>query len=490
MAEILPFDTERDTRFLRTPPVNGEAERALLGAILLNNKAFDRVADFLQPEHFSDPVNCRIFMACAKLIGNGSQANPITLKTALERDDLVIAAGGMKYIAGLANSVVTVVNVADYGRIIHDLYVRRELINLGEEMVNRAFDGDLDDTAERQLDAAASQISDLMGSDTRSTAISLHKAAREVSARWDLHDKGQIAGLSTGLLDLDQDMGLLEDGDMIVLAGSPGAGKTSLAVTIAYNAAQQFKQLAGDAKPKRSLIFSSEMSYGELASRAMTTYTGIQGPRRRKKPLDSVDWTRVETWIQDIEALPLVIDDRGAPTLGYIKSRCRQEQRHGGVGLIVLDYLQIMGEEPGRKENRVDAVGFQARGLKAIARTFSCPVIVISSINRQNESRENKRPMMSDLRSSGDIEFAADVVAFCHREEYYLERNEPEPESKEHGIWSMRMGKAKNVAEVIVAKARHGTSGNVAKLRFDRSRTLFTDLSVPVDDGGWAGTLI
>lgn len=478
MSQVIPFGSERDRDILRTPPANAEAERALLGAIMLNNRSYDKVCDLVQPEHFADPANARIYMACAKLLDGGHQANPVTLKTHLERDELVIAAGGMKYLAGLANTVVTIVNVADYGRIIYDLFVRRELINIGEEIASRAYGGDMDDGAPKQLDAAASQIADLMGTETRSSAITLFKAAHEVCERWQAHDNGTISGISSGLLDLDSELGLLEGGDMIVLAGPPASGKTALATTIAYNAAKYFRDVAGEGRAKRALIFSSEMKYRELASRAMTTYTGIQGPRRRKMPLLSQDWDVITRWIADTHDLPLIIDDRGAPTLAHVNARCRQEERKGGIGLVVLDYLQIMGDDrAGRDNNRADQVARLAMGMKIIAGRFNCPVILISSINRKNEDRDDKRPHMSDLRSSGEIEFAADAIAFCHREEYYLERNEPDPTAKEHGLWEMKMDKCRNIAEVIVAKSRHGSSGGVARLHFDRTRTLFSDLA-------------
>ncbi len=476
MNNVVPFGGQ-SSGTVRTPPGNEEVERALLGALLLNNRSFDHVSDFLLPDHFTIGVNGRIYAAISKLIGKNQNVSAVTLKTYLENDDLVIAAGGIKYLAGLSSGMVTVINAADYGRLIYDLHLRRELICLGEDMVNLAFDCDIDDTASSIIEDASARLSQLTGEGGEHKSITLWEAVQDTMTRWEAHDNGTLAGISTGLVDLDREMGLLEDGDLIVVAGSPGAGKTALCMTIAYNAAKALKSAAAD-KPKRVLTFSAEMGSRELAARAMTTYTGLQNPRRRKEPLTSSQWGALTDFAGEIASLPLVIDDRGAPTLTYIRSRCRQEQRKGGVGLVIVDYLQIMGVENSRRnEGRTEEVGYLVRGLKTIARTIGCPIIVISSINRKVEDRDNKRPQMADLRSSGDIEFAADVVAFCYREEYYLEREEPSPDHKDYGAWEMKMQKAQNMAEVIIAKARHGTTGT-AKLYFDRTRTLFSDRAI------------
>ncbi len=476
--EVVPFG-RGEPAILRNPPQNVQAERALLGVILMSNRAFDAVSAYLLPEHFTEAANADIYATCKTLIESNRQASPITLKSALANNDAVNAAGGWQYIASLANSTITIINAADYGRTIYDLHLRRELIALGQDIVNGAFDAGVDESASDQIEAAAGRLAQLTGDGGEHRAVTLSEAVQSEMARWDRHDRGEIAGLSTGMVDLDREMGLLQDGDLIVLGGAPGSGKTSLSMTIAYNVAQSLKRqaLESGTKPKRVIAFSAEMSAGELASRAMTTYTGIQGPRRRRDGLQENDWARLQEFAQDVASLPLVLDDRGAPTLGYMRSRARQEQRKGGVALIVADFMQIMGMDAGRKQdNRTEEVGYIARGLKTLARTINCPVIALSSINRAVEARENKRPNMADFRSSGDIEFAADVAAFCFREEYYLERDEPEADGKDHGLWEMKMTKAKGVAEVIIAKAKHGSTGT-ARLYFDRNRTLFSDLA-------------
>ncbi len=477
VVRLVPPD-ENSIGLLRTPPSNVEVERALLGALLINNRSFDHVSDFLLPEHFTDAVNGRIYAAFSALIAKNQQVSAITLKTYLERDVTLIEAGGFKYLTGLSSGMVTIINAADYGRMIYDLHLRRELIVLGEDIVNNAFDSRVDESASDQIEEAAGRLSSLTSTKTDSHALTLSEAVTKVMTRWQKHDNGEIAGLSTGLLDLDREMGLLENGDLLIIAGPPASGKTALSFTLAYNAAKAFREAnyGLETKPLRAVVFSAEMSAEELASRAMTTYTGLQGPRRRHTSLDGADWGRITDFAQDIAGMPLVIDDRGAPSLAYIRSRCRQEQRKGGVGLVVVDYLQIMGSDPGRRyDGRTDEVSRMIRGLKELARTMNCPVICLSQLKRGVEQRDNKRPTLSDLRDSGEIEAAADIVAFCYREEYYLEMNEPDL-GKDHDLWEMKMAKCKGTAEVIIAKARHGSTGT-ARLYFDRTRTLFSDLA-------------
>lgn len=472
---IVSFGSERESQLLRKPPSNLDAEKGLLGAIMMSDTAFERVSTFLRPEHFSDLVHERIYTAISRLRERGQQANPITLKTYLETDDLLAQVGGMKYIAALANSVVTVVNVAEYGKLIHDLFLRRELINLGETLVNEAFEDSLDSTAPELIEAATGRLTDLMGQQSDHAAISIGDAVAATMKRWERHDRGEIGGISTGLSALDREMGLLEDGDLIVLAARPAMGKTALSCTIALHASKLFVATAGNAKPKRALVFTAEMSHEELASRAMTTETGIQGPRRRSEALDTFNWAKLLKFKDEIAKLPLVLDDRGAPSLGYVRARCRQEQRKGAIGLIVVDYLQIMGADRGKRyDGRTDEVSHLVRGLKEIARVIRCPLIVLSQLNRGVENRDNKRPTLSDLRDSGEIEAAADIVAFCFREEYYLEQQNPK-EGKETDLWEMNMTNARGQAEIIIAKHRHGGTGT-AKLKFDKARTLFSDI--------------
>ncbi len=459
----------------------------MLGALLMNNRAYERVADYLLPDHFADPVNARIFEAAARMIDGGRQANPITLKGFAESDDAVAAAGGMKYVATLAASAVTVINAGDYGKLIYDLYLRRELIAVGEDMINAAFDEKIQEPATDQIEESTARLTALMATQSVDTSLTMEDAVAQAMDRWQQHDNGDIAGLSSGIEDLDRAMGLLQDGDLLVLSGVQAQGKTALALTWAYNAACHFKRVAEETKTKakRVIVFSGEMSAVELAGRAMTTHTGLQGPRKRQQRLDTTDWAKLFDFQTKISGLPMVIDSRGAPNLSYMRSKLRQEQRKGPIGLIVGDYLQLMSLPPGvRIDSTHEKIGYNAQGFKTLATDFKTPGILISSMNRQYHDRESKRPSIGDLRGSGDIEYAADIVAFCHREEHYLEQNEPKGDDlKKRSDWAVAMEKCRNIGEVIIAKARHDSTGT-ARLHFERTRTLWSDIPKGKDVSG------
>lgn len=480
---------------LRTPPHNYEAERALLGAILMNNRAYERVQDFLRPAHFTDPVNGRIYESCAKLIEQGHQANPVTLKTYLERDDLVISAGGMTYIASLAAGAVTVINTAEYGRLIYDLFLRRELIELGENIVNKAFDATLDESAMSQIESSEQTLFNLASEGTLEggfqsfgnalvTAINLAEAAHR--------REGALAGAPTGLLDLDKKLGGLHPSDLIILAGRPSMGKTALATTIAFNAAHYFRTTErAEDRGKQVAFFSLEMSAEQLATRILAERAKINSHMIRTGGLSNDDFSRLVVASQEVAEAPLFIDDTPAVTVSAIRTRCRRLARQNktaegdsGLGLIVIDYLQLIApSRTERAENRVQEISAITRGLKALAKELNVPVIALSQLSRAVEQREDKRPQLSDLRESGTIEQDSDVVMFVYREQYYLERSEPSQRADEtsdkfaerHTKWQERCEQAHNIAEAIVAKQRHGPIG-IVRLYFDANYTHFSDL--------------
>jgi replicative DNA helicase len=477
---------------LRTPPHNAEAERALLGAILLNNRAFERVSDYLLPEHFSDPANARIYAALIKLIEQGHQANPVTLKTYLERDELVIAAGGMKYLAGLANSVVTVINAADYGKLIYDLFLRRELIDLGEEMVNGAFDAQIGETAHDQIETSEQRLFDLASSGhTEGGFKTFGVALRDAIAMAEAAHRreGALAGVTTGLMDLDKKLGGLHPSDLVILAGRPSMGKTALATTIAYNAARYYRTTdRAEDRGKHVAFFSLEMSAEQLANRILAERARINSHDIRTGKLSNDDFDRLVHASGELNDLPLDIDDTPAVTVSAIRTRCRRLARQAkagesGLGLIVIDYLQLIApSRTERTENRVQEISAITRGLKALAKDLKVPVLALSQLSRAVEQREDKRPQLADLRESGTIEQDSDVVMFVFREQYYLERAEPAPKADEsedkfhdrHAKWQERCEQAHNIAEVIVAKQRHGPIGTV-KLHFEADFTHFSD---------------
>ncbi len=478
---------------LRTPPHNYEAERALLGAILMNNRAFERVSDFLLPDHFADTVNGRIFRACAKLIEQGNQANPVTLKTYLENDDLVSAAGGTKYLAAIAAGAVTIINAAEYGKLVYDLFLRRELIAIGEDMVNEAFDSEPDEPAMGQIETSEQKLFELASSGNTEggfrsfenvlvEAINLAEAAHR--------REGALAGVTTGLTDLDRKLGGLHKSDLLILAGRPSMGKTALATTIAFNAAKHFAETENeDERGKQVAFFSLEMSSEQLATRILAERAKINSHSIRTGGLSNDDFGRLVIASQELNDLPLYVDDTPAVTVSAIRTRCRRLARqsrvpgHSGLGLIIIDYLQLISPGRGeRTENRVQEISGITRALKALAKDLNVPVLTLSQLSRAVEQREDKRPQLSDLRESGTIEQDSDVVMFVYREQYYLERSEPQQRADENAEkfhermlkWQERCEQAHNIAEVIVAKQRHGPIG-IEKLHFEAKFTHFSD---------------
>ena len=464
-----PADNAGDA--LRTPPHNYEAERALLGAILMNNRAFERVSEFLAQDHFADPVNGRVYQACAKLIEQGHQANPVTLKTYLERDDLIIAAGGIKYLASLAGSAVTIINAGDYGKLVYDLFLRRELIALGENMVNEAFESQPDETAMDQIAGSEQRLFDLAttGSIEGGFQSFEHALGAAIGLAEAAHRReGALAGVTTGLVDIDKKLGGLHASDLLILAGRPSMGKTALATTMAFNAARYYRTTEnGEDKGKLVAFFSLEMSAEQLATRILAERSKINSHAIRTGGLSNDDFTRLVVASQELGDLPLYIDDTPAVTVSAIRTRCRRLARqnktadHHGLGLIVIDYLQLIAPARGeRSENRVQEISAITRGLKALAKDLGVPVLALSQLSRAVEQREDKRPQLSDLRESGTIEQDSDVVMFVFREEYYLERGEPSQKPEEtserfherYTKWQERFEQSHNIAEVLVAK--------------------------------------
>lgn len=473
---------------LRVPPHNYEAERALLGALLMNNHAFERVSEFLAPGYFADPVNGRIYQAISLLVDQGKQANPVSLKNYLENDDLIVSAGGMKYLANLAAGAVTVVNTADYGKLIYDLYLRRELIALGEDVVNEAFDSKMDESAADLIDKAETQLFSLRqdGSTTGDLVDFDFVAdeALELAERAYRHD-GTLVGITTGLRDLDRKIGGLQNSDVLIIAGRPSSGKTAIAVTIAHNAAKYFATTdREDHKGKQVAFFSLEMSRDQLMTRIFAHESQLDSFSIKTGRLNEEEFERLIMARQRLREMPLRIDHTPAATVAQIRSRARRLARKGKLGAIVIDYLQLISP-PGREraENRVNELSMITRGLKTLAKELDVPVIALSQLNRGVELREDKRPMLSDLRESGSIEADSDVVMFVYRDQYYLERAEPKQrtdETTERYVerftkWQNMMNEAHGKGELIIAKQRHGPLGTIA-LHFEEKHAWWADL--------------
>ncbi|WP_207459549.1 replicative DNA helicase [Azospirillum sp. SYSU D00513] len=470
----------------RTPPHNEEAEQALLGAILVNNKAYERVSEFLRPEHFYDPVHQRIYGAILKLVERGQIANPVTLKNYFENDTDLVADGGAAYLAELAANVVTVVNAGDYGRTIHDLFLRRQLIEVGSDMVNEAYRHDLDSTALEQIGEAEKQLFDLASSgDVKGGFVPFIESVKQAiaTAQVAFGRSSHVTGVTTGLIDIDRKLGGMHPSDLIILAGRPSMGKTALATNIAFNAAKAHMRTSGEEGGVVG-FFSLEMSAEQLATRILADEVKVPGDKIRRGEIRDTDFPTFVQASQDLARCPFYVDDTPALSVAAVRTRCRRLKRTSGLSMVVVDYLQLLrGSSTRGSENRVQEISEITRGLKAIAKELEVPVLALSQLSRAVELREDKRPQLADLRESGSIEQDADVVMFVFREQYYLERAEPSRRPDENDDkfndryqrWQQRLGEVHNTAEVIIAKQRHGPIGTV-RLHFDGQFTKFSDL--------------
>jgi replicative DNA helicase len=483
---------------LREPPHNFEAEQALLGAILVNNAAYQRVAEFLRPEHFADPLHGKLFDSLSKLIERGQVVSAVTLKTYVENDEDMKTVGGSAYLAQLASASVHVIDAGAFGRAVHDLYLRRQLIDLGEGVVNGAFAGDVDETALQQIEVAEKKLYDLATTGQteggfKSFRVSLTEAM--VAAEAAYHRAGQLNGVATGLFQLDQLLGGLHRSDLIILAARPAMGKSALATNIGFNAAKSYREEIVDGAPKvvdGAVVgfFSLEMSAEQLATRMLSEQAELPSEKIRKGELLPPDFDRVMNISRELEHLNFFIDDTPALSIAGLRTRARRLKRTHGLGLIIVDYLQLLAPSgKSRQENRVQEVSEITRGLKTLAKELDVPVVALSQLSRAVEQREDKRPQLADLRESGSIEQDADVVMFIYRDDYYLMREEPkrrDNETNDHfnqrlDDWKQRCEQNYGKAEVIIAKQRHGPTG-IVRLAFEGQFTKFGNL--PVDEPG------
>ena len=481
---------------LRRPPANLEAEQALLGALLANNKAFERVSEFLEPEHFADPVHARLYEAIRRRVEAGQLADAVTLRAEFEHSGLLEEVGGTAYLAQLLAATVGIINAGEYGRTVHDAWLRRQLIDLGEVMVNRAFGSEPELAARGQLEAGEQALYDLA---TRGAGdggfLNFERALAQAieSAERAFRRTGHVSGLATGLTDLDAKTGGLHPSDLVVLAGRPGMGKTALATRIAAGAARALLvERAGEAKKPAVAIFSLEMSAEQLATRVLAEQARISGDRIRRGDIGQRDFDRFVAVSREISALPIEIDDTPAITLSALRTRARRLKRTRGLALVVIDYLQLMRPAAGTKpENRVLEISQVTQGLKAIAKELAVPVLALSQLSRAVERREDKRPQLSDLRESGTIEQDADSVMFIYRDEYYLAQRAPKQmafDSEQRfqdatEKWQRDMERVHNRAELFLAKQRHGPTGKI-DLFFEAEFTRFADLDLQHSDAG------
>jgi replicative DNA helicase len=470
----------------RVAPHNIELEQALLGAILVNNEAFYRVSDFLEPRHFFEPVHQKLYELAGSLIRVGKTATPVTLKTFLPTDLDVAGLTASQYLARLAAEATTIINAADYGRSIYDLAIRRSLIVIGEDVVNAAYDAPVDERPQDQIEQAERNLYALAetgrydgGFQRFAQALT---AAVEMAANAYQRD-GKLSGLASGLKDLDRMMGGLQPSDLIILAARPGMGKSALATNIGYNVARAWE--GGVGADGRILstnggivgFFSLEMSAEQLATRMIAEQTEIASYKIRRGEISPSDFDSIAEASREMERIPFYIDETGGLSIAQLSARARRLKRQRGLDLMIVDYIQLLqGSSRRAQEGRVQELTEITTNLKALAKELNVPILALSQLSRAVETRDDKRPQLSDLRESGSIEQDADVVMFVFREEYYIRNKEPQVGTDEHFKWQAEMSRVHGRAEVIIGKQRHGPTGTV-QLQFKAEVTRFSDLA-------------
>ena len=479
----------------RLPPANTQAEQALLGALLANNRAYERVAEFLAPEHFADPIHGRIFAAIHRRVSNGQLADAITLRAEFEHNGVLDEVGGTAYLTQLLTAMVGIINAGEYGRAIHDAWLRRQLIDVGEEVVNNAFGADPEMDGKTQVEAAEQKLFEIADKGATSGGFIVFEQALTIAiegAERAFHRPGHVSGLATGLRDLDKKLGGLHPSDLMVLAGRPGMGKSALATKIGFGAARALLAEAraagrGDDVPKGSVaFFTLEMSAEQIALRLLAEEARVSGDRIRRGDIAQRDFDRFVQVSREVAGLPLHIDETPGISVAALRTRCRRLKRVHGLSLVIVDYLQLMRPSAGtRPESRVLEISQFTQGLKAMAKELAVPVIALSQLSRAVEQREDKRPQLSDLRESGTIEQDADSVMFIYRDEYYLQQRGPkqanfESDEKFNAAmdkWQQDMERVHNRAELLIEKQRHGPTGKI-DLLFEGEFTRFADLDL------------
>ncbi|WP_106639595.1 replicative DNA helicase [Allosphingosinicella vermicomposti] len=473
-------------------PHNIEAEAALLGALMIDNRLCEDIQMKLRPDHFYEPLHARIYEAILKLVDRNMIASPVTLRPMFEADEEMKELGGPAYLAQLTGSGAAIIGARDFAGQIYDLALLRALIGVGREMVESALDTSEEVDPKGQIEAAEGALYRVAeeggGEGSTKTFAQATKMAVEMAEKA-LNTGGGLSGVTTGLDTVNVKTGGLHPSDLLILAGRPGMGKTSLATNIAFNAAQRLVRDMEDGIPAEKsagaavAFFSLEMSADQLATRILSEQSGISSENLRMGKISQQDFRNLARAAADLESLPLYIDDTAGLTIAALRTRARRLKRQRGIGMIIVDYLQLLqGTGKGGDGNRVQEISEISRGLKTLAKELSVPVLALSQLSRAVESREDKRPQLSDLRESGSIEQDADIVLFVFREEYYVAAREPKrpldgddaKTFEAHESWARDMERAYGLSELIIAKQRHGATGKV-KLRFDAKITRFSD---------------
>lgn len=494
MSDVVPFPNAANGGSQNTElPRNIEAEAAFLGALLIDNRVAEDLPVALTSAHFFEPLHGRIFAQTMALIERNMVANPVTLKPFFEADEAMKMLGGPAYLAQLTGSGAGLIGARDFARQIFDLALLRELAGVGRVMVENALDTSERVDPQAQIEEAETALYRVAGGEAELGTVKSFgqatKAALDVAERA-LNSGGSLSGVTTGLASVNSKIGGLHNSDLLILAGRPGMGKTSLATNIAFSAAERFRRDEEDGIPPEKnmgakvAFFSLEMSADQLATRILAEQSGISGESLRMGKISKDDFQSLSRAAQRLQQLPLFIDDTPGLTIAGLRTRARRLQRRHGIGLIIVDYLQLLQGTSKAGDNRVQEISEISRGLKTLAKELNVPVMALSQLSRAVEQREDKRPQLSDLRESGSIEQDADIVLFVFREDYYVAAREPKRPVEgddvkihaAHEAWAQDMERVFGLAELIVAKQRHGSTGKV-RLHFEARTTKFTDLA-------------
>ena len=458
-------------------PSNIEAEQALLGSILINNDIIDEVSSIINSNIFYDPAHIKIYEVIENLNNKGMIANPITLKNFFEKDNMLSDVGGTEYLVKLTRFSGSSKQAVDYAKVIHEMYLRRELIQISDQLSSDTFNANSEEqNAEEIIENTERSLFDLAERGSFSQSFLKFNQALdqtiEMATLAMQNDQG-IVGVPTGLTDLDEKLGGLHKSDLIILAGRPSMGKTALATNIAYNAAQHILKL----QEKSSVaFFSLEMSSEQLSTRILSEQAKIKSDDIRRGKVSEEEINRYIETSRNIYNLPLYIDETPAITIATLSNRARRIKRLFGLSLVVVDYIQLMRSSSNKNDGRVQEISEITQGLKALAKELSVPVLALSQLSRAVEQRDDKQPQLADLRESGSIEQDADVVMFVYREAYYLERKQPKLGSIEHAEWQSKMNDVNGLADIILGKQRHGPTGTI-KVEFEGIYTKFKDLT-------------
>ncbi|MBN9542848.1 MAG: replicative DNA helicase [Alphaproteobacteria bacterium] len=458
---------------VRVVPHNIEAEQIVLGHLIYDNDSINKFGEYLTADHFYVPVHRKIYETVLSLIDRGLYVTPVILKNYLDNDQAFENGDSNAYLNQLVALSSTVLNISDYAKLIYDLALKRDLIRISEDTINGAYEGK--NEASTQIEMCEQRLFELASSGHSETGAMHYKKAMELSLKkieFAINNKENVVGVSTGFRDLDKILAGLQRSDLLILAGRPSMGKTAFAINMAYNSCLFFRNNPDeDGKPKSVGFFSLEMSGEQLTSRILSMVSGIDAATLRNGTVSQYDFAKISDVCKEISQNPFYIDDTPALSISALRTRARRMKRVHNVGAIFIDYLQLLRGSSNNEGNRVQEISEITQGLKAIAKELDIPVIALSQLSRAVEQREDKRPLLSDLRESGSIEQDADVVMFIYRDSYYLERKyngSPSPEIE------AKLARVKNLSEIIIAKQRNGPIGNVT-LKFSSNTTRFAD---------------